>query len=345
MKKINSLSKKTLLIFTLLSFFVASNAFSRESATILEKDIEEEVKEHIEKSIQSTPSINEDEDDDKIIILSTPTNEPTDEATDTSMDESLDDDSFNKTTLRATDDEVTIEELSEDEGDEESDNQVKSVDKAKNNNSDDSTTIDISNLTNDEIRALGHKLRVISSQEEKKDIINALKKLKDKAAPSTNEVLASIHEKKVSTDAIDILINIGTPTAISGLARLVSNSDINLSNYILQSLVKLKSKAEPIVPEIYANFQNKELKENIINALGEIKGDIAFYELKELLKSKTETQEILILSLKNFMKFDNAKKELPLLRRLFRQNSPSEYANELSRVIFELEDHEQPLKE
>ena len=237
---------------------------------------------------------------------------------------------FKKTkTISEDNDDVDIKK--ENENGNENENENKNTDESEED------SIDISKLTPAEIKALGHKLRTVS-KDEQKPILNALKKLGKKASPATNEVLASLHEKKTSNDAVDILINIGTESAISGLARLISNSsNKELSNYILENISKLKSNAEYITEELMANFQNKDLKKNIINALSGIQGQRAFYELKELLKSQTESEEIKILTLKGFLKFKNAKLELPLLRRLYRQNLPSDYADELSNAISELE--------
>ncbi|MGI6679968.1 MAG: HEAT repeat domain-containing protein [Bdellovibrionota bacterium] len=249
--------------------------------------------------------------------------------------------------VNETNAQVTIEELS----DEMPSEVISNVANSENNKSDSSNAsnnasssdnsdalengiskIDISNLTSSEIKGLGRKLRT-SPKEELQEILEALRALGKNAKPATSEILASIHEKKTSKEAVDILITIGTPQAISGLAKLISNPNKALSNYILENIVKLKSSAQFAIEEIFANFHDEALKKNVINALGEIQGDRAFYELKELLKSQTETEEIKILALKNFIKFTNAKKELPLLRRLYRQSIPSNYADELFKAI------------
>ena len=159
-----------------------------------------------------------------------------------------------------------------------------------------------------------------------------LQNLKEKASPATSEILASIHEEKTGKEAIDILFSIGTEPAIAGLARLISNKNEELGIYILDKMVLLKSKAQAVVEEIFSNYENKKLKEKIIFALGEIKGDIAFYKLKELLKSN-EQEKIKILVLQSFLKFDDAKKELPLLRKLFRKSVPSDFADALLKAI------------
>ncbi len=189
-------------------------------------------------------------------------------------------------------------------------------------------------LSDSEIKELGHKLR-IEDKSNHKEILDMLMKLKGEASPATSEILASIHEGKTGKEAVDVLISIGTDPAIAGLAKLVSNSNTDLSNYIFDKIIPLKSRAEFVVEEIFSNYQNPKLKEKIIVALGEIQGDRAFYELKELLKSN-EPENIRILVLKSFVKFKNAKTELPLLKKLYRNNLPSDYADALGEEIRKL---------
>ena len=58
-----------------------------------------------------------------------------------------------------------------------------------------------------------------------------------------------------------------------------------MTSLILQNIAKLGPTAELATEDLIANFQNENLKESILNALGDIQGKRAFYELKEILKS------------------------------------------------------------
>ena len=272
---------------------------------------------------------------------------------------------INKENSNEQNEEITVEELSDEEISNEKEKSIKINDindgdkdevskkeskKIDNNTDNDDTNdtdneknedniddINITNLTSSEIKALGVKVRNTKGDEQKR-MLKALKKLGKKASPATNEIIASLHEKKTANEAVDILINIGTETAILGLTKIISNSsNLDLSNYILQNIAKLGPTAEFATEDLIANFQNEKLKESILNALGDIQGKRAFYELKEILKSYTESDKIKILALKNLLKFNEAKNELPLLRRLYRQNIPSDFSDELAKIIPELE--------
>lgn len=195
--------------------------------------------------------------------------------------------------------------------------------------------INLDDLTSSDIKKLGHELRT-GTKEEKEKAISILTKLGKKAAPATNDIIASIHEKKTKEEAVDILYNIGTAPAIAGLARLVSNDNKALGEYILRKIAGFKEDAQFVVDDIFANYSNKDLKEEVIFALGEIKGERSYYELREILKG-TDSDRIKILALNQLMKFDDVKKDLPLFRRIFRKSAPSDFTLQLSNAIIKLE--------
>ena len=91
------------------------------------------------------------------------------------------------------------------------------------------------------------------------------------AEPAAQRIQVALHKGLLGPEAIDVLANIGTQHAVSGIANVVTYQDEQLKKAAVVALGKLGPKAQPEVEMLIRALEDKQIAGLVLESLAQIR--------------------------------------------------------------------------